>query len=199
MNLLSEVQQSADEYVSTQINIAQNLEILSTSSNIDVAQLNESVTQFLTNYARKAANGDLSGSVKENAINIFAAISALTQPDIQAAFRFDDPKTPSLGKILDDYYGKNGQEAHSAAEGIINNIGKHPSVATFRKQAEVAVNDPTRITEYAGKIRTKIEPVMNRLLSQERERASVQQQADVEQKKAETMGRPMQGAVPQRS
>jgi hypothetical protein len=199
MKLLSEINEAADSLINTTKIVTENIEFLLADGTFGIEQLNEAVQQFLNTYANKIANGQLEGNpkVKENVINIFAALQALSQPDLADAHD-DNPRMP-LGQVLSDFYGKNGKEAHKIAAARLNEIGKDPSSRTYRTQAEQAVNSPEHITAFANKIRTKIEPVMNSMLSKERQAAQGRLDKQAEEKKRAEMGRPMVGAVPQQS
>ena len=199
MKLLSEINEAADSLINTSKIITENIEFLLSDERFDIEQLDEAVQNFLTSAATKIEKGALKDNpkVKENIIDIFAALQALTQEDIAAAHD-DNPKLP-LGQVLDNFYGKNGAEAHKIAATRLKEIGRHPSSRSYRTQAEQAVNSPEHISAYANKIRTKIEPVMNRMLSKERQAAQARLDKQAEEKKQAEMGRPMVGAVPHRA
>ena len=110
----------------------------------------------------------------------------------------DDEDALPLGSVLNDFYGANEQKS-KIAEHRLAQIGKHPSVASYREMADKAVSDPNAITTFAGKIQTSIEPVMNTLLNQERQQATGRLRDKDEQSRQNNMARPMQGMIPQRS
>lgn len=204
MNLISEINEAAAELVETTTFVTKNLESLMASAKVDIEQVNEAAQQFLNTYANKIANGELenkddgkTSKVKDNVINIFAALKALSQQDLAGAF--DDQRDAPLGSVLNDFYGKNGKEAHKIASNRLNMIGQHPSVRTYRTQAEEAVNSPEHITAFANKIRTNIEPVMNSMLSRERQQAQGRLDKQSADDRQENMGRPMVGNVPQQA
>lgn len=204
MNLISEINESTKSLVETTYYTTKNLNFLANDDNIGIEQINEAVQQFLNIYANKIANGELqnrednkSSNVKDTVINIFAALQALSQKDL--AGEFDDQKDLPLGQVLSDFYGKNGAEAHKIAASRLNRIGKHPSVRSYRTQADEAVNSPEHITSYANKIRTNIEPVMNGMLSRERQQQQAREDKQIADDKQKNMGRPMIGHLPQRS
>ncbi len=204
MNLISEINESTKSLIETTHYITNNLDFLANVDNVSIEQINEAVQQFLNTYANKIANGELQNrddtkisKVKDNVINIFAALQALSQKDLADAF--NDQKNQPLGQVLSDFYGKNGKEAHKIAAIRLNRIGKHPSVRSYRTQADAAVNSPEQITAYANKIRTNIEPVMNTMLSRERQQSQSRLDKHSAADKQANMGKPMVGVVPQRS
>lgn len=201
MNLISEINESAKSLVETTTFVTKNLESLTNIDTIGIELVNEAVQEFLNTYAIKIANGELENQddkkvskIKDNVINIFAALQALSQQDLASAF--DDQSKQPLGQVLSDFYGKNGKEAHKIAANRLNMIGKHPSTRSYRTQADQAVNTPEQITAYANKIRTNIEPVMNTMLSRERQQAQSSMDKQVAADKQENMGRPMVGNIP---
>ena len=204
MNLISEINDAAKTLVETTYYTTKNLEYLTNDNDLDIEHIKEAAQEFLNKYANKIANGELQNQgddktarVKENVINIFAALQALSQEDLADAF--DDQRGQPLGQVLSDFYGKNGKEAHKIAANRLSTIGKHPSTRSYRTQADQAVNSPEQITAYANKIRTNIEPVMNSMLSKERQQAQGRlDQQDAADKQA-NMGRPMVGNVPRQS
>ena len=204
MNLISEINESAKTLVETTYYTTKNLGYLLEDGTISIEHINESAQEFLNTYANKIANGELQNQedekivrTKENVINIFAALQALSQEDLADAF--NDQQGQPLGQVLSDFYGKNGKEAHKIAANRLSTIGKHPSTRSYRTQADQAVNTPDQITAYANKIRTNIEPVMNTMLSRERQQAQGRLDDKDREEKQANMGRPLIGSVPQRS
>ena len=199
MTLLSEINEAVDSLIDTTKIITENIEFLLADESFTLEQLDEAVQNFLTSAATKIQNGALKDNpeVRENIIDVFAALQALTQEDIAAAHD-DDPKMP-LGQVLKNFYGNAGKEMHKIAAARLRDIGRHPSSRTYRTQAEQAVNSPERIMAYANKIRTNIEPVMNKMLSKERQQAQSRLDKQKEEEKRAGMARPMVGMVPQRT
>lgn len=214
MKLLSEINEAAEALIEKTANIQQFMDV----TGLGIEPISEAVTQFLTNFATKIEKGDFQPSAdkkneawqkqRKNVISIFAAIHALA--DLPTALSFQpDPTHPGVeteidrnavpvGSVLGNFYGKNGAEAHKIAKHRLIEIGSTVS-PTILAQAEKAVDDPTRIREYANKLQVSIEPVMNKLLSQERNEATARLQNQQKKEKKSNMARPLQGAVPQRS
>ena len=204
MNLISEINEAAKTLVETTYYTTKNLEYLTKDGTISIENINESAQEFLNTYAIKISNGELENDkdekiakIKNNAISIFAGLQALSQKDLADAF--DDQEEQPLGQVLSDFYGKNGKEASKIAGHRLKAIGEHPSSRSYRTQADQAVNNPTQIKEYANKIRTNIEPVMNTMLSKERQGAQIRMDDQDREAKQANMGRPLIGSVPQRS
>lgn len=210
MNLISEINCAAAELVTTTKFTTANLKLLSEcDENFDLEAINEAAQRFLDTYANKIENGEFDASnipepdrkkfegIKQNVISIFAALQALSQRDIAGAF--DDQPDKPLGKVLSEFYGKDGKQQHLIAANRLKEIGMHPSVKSYRTQADAAVNSAESIRAYANKIRTNIEPIMNTMLSNERQQAQGRLDNKDDAEKQAGMARPLQGAVPQRS
>jgi hypothetical protein len=199
MTLLTDIDKAAAELIETTFYTTKNLEYLKEDiPSLSIEQINESAQQFLNTYANIIQRGgELKNKkgedITDKIINIFAALQALSQEDLAAAF--DDRKDRPLGQTLSDLYGKNGVEAHTIAEKRLDAIGRHPSVRSYRAQAEKAVRDSNSIGAFANKIRTKIEPVMNKMLSKERQAAQGRMDKEAAQQKQDNMARPLMGQV----
>ncbi len=212
MKLLSEVNEAASVLIKTTEKIEQFMEM----TGLGIEPINEAVTTFLSKAATQIEKGEFKpkGGIpddnwektRENVINIFTAIDALSdkatamayEPDkknSQARVEIDQNAIP-VGSVLQNFYGKNGPEAHKIAKARLIEIGREVS-PSLRQQAEKAVDDPTRIREYTNRLQVSIEPVMNELLSRERNQATMNLQKKREAEKQNNMAKPMQGAVPQ--
>jgi len=214
MTLLSEINEAAETLIKTTAKIEQFME----ASGLGIEPINEAVQTFLSAFATKIEKGEFKPregvkdeeweKQRENVINIFTAVDALSdkatamayQPDKKAAgvgTEIDKNAIP-IGSVLQNFYGKVGPEAHKIAKARLIEIGREVS-PSLRQQAEKAVDDPTRIREYTTRLQVAIEPVMNELLSRESNEATEQIRKKKEEERQANMGRPMQGAVPQRS
>ena len=214
MKLLSEINEAAAALIATTSKIEQFME----ATGLGIEPINEAVQTFLSKFATQIEKGEFkpaSGKpdekwtkTRENVINIFTAIDALSdratamsyQPDTKhpdVGTEIDQNAIP-IGSVLQNFYGKVGQEAHKIAKARLIEIGREVS-PTLRQQAEKAVDDPTRIREYSNRIQVAIEPVMNELLSRESNEATTRLKKKKEEERQANMGRPMQGVVPQRS
>jgi len=214
MKLLSEINEAASIVIETTSNVKHFMDI----TGLGIEPINEAVTQFLTNYATKIEKGEFQPAAakddakwqkeKEQVIDIFAAINALTDKATALSYEPDntnpnvgtdiDQGAVPIGSVLSNFYGKNGAEAHKIAKHRLIEIGRTTS-PTLRARAAKAVADPTRIREYANKLQVDIEPVMNSLLSQENQAAASNIKGKQEKEKGANMARPMQGMIPQRS
>ena len=149
MKLITEINEAAASLVETTKYVTRNLELLSEcDENFGIEEINESAQQFLNTYATKIENGEFKEEnlpaekrgnfekIKNNVISIFAALQALSQRDLADAF--DDQRNAPLGKVLSDFYGKEGKQQHQIAANRLKEIGMHPSVRSYRTQAEQA-------------------------------------------------------------
>jgi len=213
MKLLSEINEAVETLALT----TSNVQMLMDVTGLKAESINEAVTQFLTNFATKIEKGEFQPTKekpaeewqkeRENVISIFAAIHALT--DLPTALSYQpDTKNPDvgtdidqnavpMGSVLNNFYGKNGKEAHKIAKHRLVEIGNTVS-PTLRARAQQAVDDPTRIREYAKKLQVNIEPVMNKLMSQENQESSMRMQKQAAQSNQDNMAKPMQGMIQRR-
>jgi len=214
MNLLSEINEAAVSLIETTSKIEQFME----ATGLGIEPINEAVTTFLSKFATQIEKGEFKpaggkpddtwAKTRENVINIFTAIDALSDKATAMAYQPDtkqsevgteiDQNAIPIGSVLQNFYGKNGPEAHKIAKARLIEIGREVS-PSLRQQAEKAVDDPTRIREYSNRLQVSIEPVMNELLSRESNEATMRLKKKKEQERQDNMGRPMQGVVPQRS
>ena len=214
MKLLSEINEAAETLIKTTAKVEQFME----ATGLGIEPINEAVQTFLSKFATQIEKGEFKPAggkpddkwlkTRENVIDIFTAIDALSDKATAMAYQPDrksagvgteiDQNAIPIGSVLQNFYGKNGPEAHKIAKARLIEIGLEVS-PSLRQQAEKAVDDPTRIREYSNRLQVSIEPVMNELLSRESNEATMRLKKKKEQERQDNMGRPMQGVVPQRS
>jgi len=214
MTLLTQINEAASALMLKERKIQQLVEF----SGLELETINEAVTQFLRSAVNRIEKGEFKAAPnekseefnakKERLISALAAVSALTDINTALAYEPDEGNTAvgvegdknsvPLGSVLQNFYGRNGEEAHKAAQARLVQIGREVS-PTLRQAAAKAVDDTASIREYVGKLQTAIEPVMNRLISMERQKATNQIEKTAHQSKQSDMARPMQGTVPQRN
>jgi len=214
MKLLLEINEAAETLIKTTASLQELMDI----TGLGIEPINEAVTTFLSSKASQIEGGKFVQpkgmsdeewqQSRENVINIYTAVHALT--DMNTAMSLQpaggnasggteiDQNAVPIGSVLDKFYGSDGDQAHKVAKARLIEIGRTVS-PSLRQQAEAAVNDPTKIRAYSNKLQTAIEPVMNKLLSQERQQATSRMEKSKGEERQANMARPMQGAVPQRS
>ncbi len=167
-SLLSIINKSADEYIvneETEKMIDENLEYLREGTQLSVEQLNEAISNWIARAKNGIRDGKMSPSQKQNAAAVFAALLALTNKHLEGSYN----ASGDLGKILSDISGDDPQ-ADVEATKKLRNMGL--SSETYLQQATQAVENPGAINKFATMLQAKIEPVMNRNLSQETARKS---------------------------
>ena len=217
MTLISQINEAADSLKLTE----EKLQYVADSTGLGFEPINEAVTKFLRNFINRIENDEFKPAPgekeeafrarKDKVINVLAGIRALTDINTALAYQKDeadaenpqvgvegDETATSIGSVLKNFYGSNGEQAHKIAQAKLIEIGSQAS-PSLRQEAASVVDNPEQIRAYAGKLQTAIEPVMNKLLSAEAKQAEAKMRKQQDADKEANMARPMQGMVPQRS
>ncbi len=162
-SLLYQINKNADGMITESTIIANNLDFLTEYLTISMEQLNEAVTTWLARVRNSISNGKLDANKKDSIIKILGALAAISNPDLADAL--DD--RGDLGTILFNAGDKDKNKSNAGLQRLLI-LGRHPSVKSFVQTAAKAVNNPQSIDAFTKQIQAKIEPIMNKKLSTER-------------------------------
>lgn len=160
MDLFSQINKSAQ---SSAI-VEGNIDLLTEKWEMSVKTLNEAVTQWLGKIRNAVAKGVNFPEDKKLAYTrILGALQAISNEEIADALDTDS----DLGTTLYAAGGSDKNTSKAALQKLLA-LGRDPTNKSYVENAAQAMQDIEALKQFTNKIATRIEPIMNRKLTQER-------------------------------
>lgn len=159
MSILKQINETVTATMLEDQTILTNLALLEADSEL----LTEAITHWLAKLRSLLAKGPLDPQQKQGAAYVLAAVDALSDPDIAAAF---DEKE-DLGTVLYAASGNDPANSQAAIQRLIQ-IGRHPSSRKYLEQAQQVLDNPQEATQFASQLQMKIDRIMQQKLAKEK-------------------------------
>lgn len=159
-SLLTEINERAH----SSIIIEANIDLIVEKWDLTTEQLNEAVTQWLAKIRNAVTSGTNFDDDKKIAYTrILGALQAISNENVADALDTNG----DLGTILYDAGGTDKNASKVALNKLLA-LGRYPTNSSYVANAAKAMEDSELIKDFTNKITTRIEPIMNRKLTQER-------------------------------
>lgn len=167
MTLLNQINEDVNAQIIFKNKVDANVALLAEDINKSESFIAEAITNWLAKVNGVVTGGKLDPQKGQSVAEILGATIALSDSDTASAF--DDKG--DLGTVLYMASSKNPQESNAALKRL-REIGRHPSVRSYTKQAKEAMADPAAFKTLINNTKSNIDKVMRTKLSKEKQKTN---------------------------
>ena len=160
MNLIQQINESADKLLTKQAVTSANIERLSESLGADDQPLTEAATEWLAQLRGKLSKGALEPNQKKSIAYILGALGAISDDSGAASEAFDDINRLGLGNVLRNAGNKDVPAESKNAIKALYTAGHEPSAKSYVDNAMQKLDNPQEINDLIGKLQTTIDQIM---------------------------------------